>query len=601
MGALKILPGNIANMIAAGEVVQRPASVVKELVENSMDAGATSVEVVVTDAGRTLIQVIDDGCGMSPSDAVLCFERHATSKIASESDLGAILTYGFRGEALPSIASVSDVTLRTRREGDEVATQVKIGSYNHVETSSVSGPVGTSISVRNLFYNTPARRKFLKSDNVELRHIVEEFSRIVLTRPDVAFTLRSNGKDLYILKKAKSLKFRAQDLLGPGVVSELVDIESQTSMLRLSGFLGRPDAARKSQTNQYFFVNGRYFRSSYLHKAVLKAYEDFVPDGSAPAYFLYIDIDPSSVDVNVHPAKTEIKFEDEPMVFQIIYAAVKETLGRNSFGSGIDFDAEGAVDLPVFGRNFDQYHPVGSPEINFDPSYNPFEQSGPAPEIPKFPKIADADYGSYKPATEKKQDYSVLFDGGALATRVLSIHGKYILTPVKSGVMAVNVRRAWERVLYDRFLAIFAQGGRAMQSTVFPEHVEVGAEARMLLEENDGLLRSLGFEITPFGRDTVQVSGVPEGFSVEGGKVESMVYDLLLVLREETGGVKEVLDSALAEKFARLGAASAKVITTDSEAQALVDSLLGCENAEYTASGRKIISIISSDELEKRF
>ena len=292
MGRLKVLPAQIANMIAAGEVVQRPSSVVKELMENAVDAGANQISVIVTDAGRTLIQVIDNGCGMSPADAVLCFERHATSKITSAEDLNDIETYGFRGEALASIAAVAEVTLRTRREGDETATEVRIGQNGEVQTASVSAPVGSNFAVRNLFYNTPARRKFLKSDSVELKHIIEEFTRVAITRPQMGFTLKSGGRDIFLLKEAKSLKFRILDLLGSNVVGDVLDISAETSVLKLSGFVGRPDTARKTLGNQFFFVNGRYFRSAYLHKAVMKAYEGMIPDGVTPSSFIFLEVDP---------------------------------------------------------------------------------------------------------------------------------------------------------------------------------------------------------------------------------------------------------------------------------------------------------------------
>ena len=614
MSALKILPGNIANMIAAGEVVQRPASVVKELMENAVDAGATTVTVVVTDAGRTLIQVIDNGSGMSPEDAVLCFERHATSKIATAEDLENILTYGFRGEALASIAAVAEVTLKTRRAKDEVATQVRISAYNHIETSQVSAPVGSNFAVRNLFYNTPARRKFLKSDNVELKHIVEEFSRIALTRPDISFTLIHNGRELYVLKPAKSLKFRAQDLLGANVVGELVDICAQTSLVRITGFVGRPDTARKTLGNQYFFVNGRYFRSPYLHKAVLKAYEDFIPEGVTPAYFLYLDIDPHAVDVNIHPTKTEIKFEDDALVFQVLYASIKETLGKNAFGQGIDFESEGAVQMPVLGPNFDEYHPVTTPAMEFDPDYNPFESSGPAPSF-DFPQQTEADRQAGQNAVPsgktgygtggilpKTQSYGKLFEETVLpSTRLLLIQEKYILTPVKSGVMAVRIRRAQERILYDRFLRAMKEERHVTQAALFPVQVQVGVENRLLFDAHEELLQRLGFDITPFGTDTVVVSGVPEGYSCEAGKVETMVYDLLLILSDSGKSLKEMMDSATALKFAKLGASTAKTVGTAQEAQALIDALLGCENAEFTPSGQRILSILTLEELEKRF
>ena len=611
MGALKILPGNIANMIAAGEVVQRPASVVKELMENAVDAGATAVTVVATDAGRTLIQVIDNGSGMSPDDALLCFERHATSKIATAEDLEKILTYGFRGEALASIAAVAEVTLKTRRPKDEVGTQVRISSFNHIETSQVQAPAGSNFAVRNLFYNTPARRKFLKSDNVELKHIVEEFSRIALTRPDIAFTLTHNGRDLYVLKPAKSLKFRAQDLLGANVVGELVDIEVQTSLVRITGFVGRPDTAKKTLGNQFFFVNGRYFRSPYLHKAVLKAYEDFIPEGVTPAYFLYLDIDPHSVDVNIHPTKTEIKFEDDSLVFQILYASIKETLGKHAFGASIDFNTDGAVQMPVLGPNFDQYHPATAPSVDFDPDYNPFDSSGPAPSF-DFPKQTEADRqaGGGAPAggygagglMPRTQNYGKLFEESVLpSTRLMLLQDKFILVPVKSGVMVIWIRRAQERILYDRFLRAMTAERHVTQTALFPVQVQVGVENRLLFDAHAELLQRLGFDITPFGTDTIVVSGVPEGYSCEAGKVETMVYDLLLVLSDSSKSLKEMMDSSTALKFAKLGASTGRSIASAQEAQALVDALLNCENAEFTPSGQRVISILTLDELEKRF
>ena len=611
MGALKILPGNIANMIAAGEVVQRPASVVKELMENAVDAGATAVTVVATDAGRTLIQVIDNGSGMSPDDALLRCDRHAPSKIATAEDPEKIVTYGFRGEALASIAAVAEVTLKTRRPKDEVGTQVRISSFNHIETSQVQAPAGSNFAVRNLFYNTPARRKFLKSDNVELKHIVEEFSRIALTRPDIAFTLTHNGRDLYVLKPAKSLKFRAQDLLGANVVGELVDIEAQTSLVRITGFVGRPDTAKKTLGNQFFFVNGRYFRSPYLHKAVLKAYEDFIPEGVTPAYFLYLDIDPHSVDVNIHPTKTEIKFEDDSLVFQILYASIKETLGKHAFGASIDFNTDGAVQMPVLGPNFDQYHPATAPSVDFDPDYNPFESSGPAPSF-DFPKQTEADRqaGGGAPAggygagglMPRTQNYGKLFEESVLpSTRLMLLQDKFILVPVKSGVMVIRIRRAQERILYDRFLRAMTAERHVTQTALFPVQVQVGVENRLLFDAHAELLQRLGFDITPFGTDTIVVSGVPEGYSCEAGKVETMVYDLLLVLSDSSKSLKEMMDSSTALKFAKLGASTGRSIASAQEAQALVDALLNCENAEFTPSGQRVISILTLDELEKRF
>ena len=641
---IRILPSNVANAIAAGEVVQRPASVVKELVENAVDAGATQVTVVIKDAGRTLIQVIDNGCGMSPDDAVLCFERHATSKIASADDLMDITTFGFRGEALASIAAVAEVTLRTRREEDELGCQVQFSDSVHHSTEPVSAPRGSNFQVRNLFYNVPARRKFLKSDNVEFKHIISEFTRVALTRPDIGFSLSHNDRDVFVLKPAKSLKFRIQDLLGTNAVNEVVDISVETSVVTLTGYVGRPDLAKKSLGNQYFFVNGRYFRSPYLHKAVMKGYENLIPDGVTPSYFLYLEVDPHTVDVNIHPTKTEIKFEDESVIFQIIYAGIRETLGKNSFAGGMDFDRDGAPQIPVFTKNFEEFHPVTEPSVGLDPTFNPFENDGfpqeamffgpqnvasgqPSGDFPSgdFPSggFPSGDFtagdsqkngfptGGQDPApypggtsafVSRDRNYGKLFEERTLPTKaVLTVQDKYILTSVKSGVLVINVRRARERILYERFLDILSKNGHQTQTTLFPVTVQVGVGNMMLFKEHADLLSSLGFDIAPFGNDTVVVNGVPEGYSAEPGKVQTMVGDLMLALSDDHTALGATMVSSMAERFARLGASSGDGVTSGIEAQRLIDSLFACENAEYTSSGHKIMSLLTSEELEKRF
>lgn len=603
MGRLKVLPAQIANMIAAGEVVQRPSSVVKELMENAVDAGAGQVSVVVTDAGRTLIQVIDNGCGMSPADAVLCFERHATSKIASAEDLNDIETYGFRGEALASIAAVAEVTLRTRREGDETATEVRVGQNGEVSTSSVSAPVGSNFAVRNLFYNTPARRKFLKSDSVELKHIIEEFTRVAITRPEKSFSLKSNGRDIFVLKEAKSLKFRILDLLGSNVVGDVLDISAQTSILKLSGFVGRPDSARKTLGNQFFFVNGRYFRSAYLHKAVMKAYEDMIPEGVTPSYFIFLEVDPHGIDVNIHPTKTEVKFEDDSLIFQVIYACVKETLGRNSFGAGINFDTEGAIELPQLGRSFEQYREVAPPQTQIDPTFDPFSpvpdgsfEDQPAGTTPSF----CGGYGSY---VDRREDYGQLFEARtAPASRVLIIQGKYILTPVSSGVMVVNVSRARERIFYDRALkALNGNGSHVTQTALFPVEVQVGAAQQQLFAGHAETLAALGFDITPFGPDSVVVGGVPEGYSCEAGKVQQTVTDLMGILSEDGTALPEMARQRTAERLATSGASNSAPLDSVLEAQSLIDTLFASENAELTSNGRRIVNIVKIGDIDKLF
>jgi len=599
MGKLRVLPAQIANMIAAGEVVQRPASVVKELMENAVDAGATQVSVVITDAGRTLIQVIDNGCGMSPVDAVLCFERHATSKIASAEDLEQILTYGFRGEALASIAAVAEVTLRTRRAQDETGTEVRVGAFGETKTASVAAPAGSNFAVRNLFYNTPARRKFLKSDNVEFKHILEEFTRVALTRPGISFTISHNGREIYVLKKAKSLKFRVMDLLGSHVAGDIVDLAAETSVVRISGFVGRPDSARKTVGNQYFFVNGRFFRSAYLHKAVMKAYEEMMPDGLTPSYFIFLETDPHCIDVNIHPTKTEIKFEDDAVIFQILYACVKETLGRNSFGASIDFNTEGAVDLPQLGRSFDQYKGVSMPTIETDPSYNPFSGTSVPQDGGAGAARGGYDYSSH---IDRHEDYGRLFEEKALPTgRVLILQGKYILTPAASGVMVIHIGRARERILYEQTLRALGQESHVVQTALFPVQVTVGAQQCLLFEENAPMLARLGFDIAPFGTDAVVVNGVPEGYSCESGKVEQLVGDLVYILSEDSQALPEMMQQRTAEKFATLGVSHADPLTSPQEAQRLIDRLFASGNAELTPGGRRIVQIVSLADIDKKF
>ena len=602
MGKLKILPAQIANMIAAGEVVQRPASVVKELMENAVDAGATQVNVVVTDAGRTLLQVIDNGCGMSAADAVLCFERHATSKIASAEDLEQILTYGFRGEALASIAAVAEVTLRTRRPQDETGTEVRIGAFGETKTATVAAPAGSNFAVRNLFYNTPARRKFLKSDNVELKHILEEFMRVAITRPDIAFNLSHNGRDMYVLKKAKSLKFRILDLMGSNVAGDIVDLSADTSVVRVRGFVGRPDTARKTLGNQYFFVNGRYFRSAYLHKAVMKAYEEMIPDGVTPSYFIFLETDPHAVDVNIHPAKTEIKFEEDAVIFQILYACVKETLGRNSFGASIDFNTEGAVQIPQLGQSFEQYKgPVQMPTIETDPAYDPFS-AGAFPAADSAPAPAAPGGYDYSRHIDRHEDYGRLFEEKTLPQgRTLVLQGKYILTPAASGLMIVNIARARERILYEQALHALGQEAHVTQTALFPVQAVVGAPARLLFEDNAALLSRMGFDIAPFGTDTVVVNGVPEGYSCEPGKVTQLVSDLVYILSEEREALPELMQQRMAEKFATLGASHADPPASPQEAQRLIDTLFASDNAELTPGGRRIVSIVPLADIDKKF
>lgn len=633
---LRILPGNIANMIAAGEVVQRPASVVKELVENAVDAGAEQISVIIKDSGRTLIQVIDNGKGMNPDDAVLCFERHATSKIATAEDLEDITTFGFRGEALASIAAVAEVTLKTRTEDEEVGCQVEFAASVHNSTTEIATPKGTNIAVRNLFYNVPARRKFLKSDNVEFKHIVEEFTKVALTRPEIGFSLSHNGKDVFVLKPAKSLKYRIMDLLGASVTGDVVDVCADTSVVSLRGFVGRPDTARKTLGNQFFFVNGRYFRSPYLHKAVMKAYEGMIADGVTPSYFIYLEVDPHSVDVNISPTKSEVKFEDDSFIFQVVYASVKEVLGKNAFAGGIDFSNPEANDMPVLGSHFSEYQPESIPQVAVDGGYNPFdpvtsagsatdeygavgrgastgsatELGGPANE---FGGPAGKGYGSatgwkdsgnerFGQYVDRREDYGKLFEEKTLpATQTIILGGKYIVAPARDGLMIVNVRRARERILYDRALAALTKNEHVTQANMFPVKVEVGAANRAVFDDRAELLARLGFDISPFGTDTIVVNGVPEGYSCEAGKIQTMVSDLLLILSDDSSSLPGVMEAAMAEKIALLGASSCDPLASPMEARHLLDTLLSSSNPELTGNGKRIMAIMTSAQVEKLF
>ena len=633
---LRILPGNIANMIAAGEVVQRPASVVKELVENAVDAGAEQISVIIKDSGRTLIQVIDNGKGMNPDDAVLCFERHATSKIATAEDLEDITTFGFRGEALASIAAVAEVTLKTRTEDEEVGCQVEFAASVHNSTTEIATPKGTNIAVRNLFYNVPARRKFLKSDNVEFKHIVEEFTKVALTRPEIGFSLSHNGKDVFVLKPAKSLKYRIMDLLGASVTGDVVDVCADTSVVSLRGFVGRPDTARKTLGNQFFFVNGRYFRSPYLHKAVMKAYEGMIADGVTPSYFIYLEVDSHSVDVNISPTKSEVKFEDDSFIFQVVYASVKEVLGKNAFAGGIDFSNPEANDMPVLGSHFSEYQPESIPQVAVDGGYNPFDpvtsagsatdeygavgrgaSTGSATELGspanEFGGPAGKGYGSatgwkdsgnerFGQYVDRREDYGKLFEEKTLpVTQTIILGGKYIVAPARDGLMIVNVRRARERILYDRALAALTKNEHVTQANMFPVKVEVGAANRAVFDDKAELLARLGFDISPFGTDTTVVNGVPEGYSCEAGKIQTMVSDLLLILSDDSSSLPGVMEAAMAEKIALLGASSCDPLASPMEARHLLDTLLSSSNPELTGNGKRIMAIMTSAQVEKLF
>lgn len=591
---LKVLPENISNLIAAGEVVTRPASVVKELVENAVDAGARNVTVVIVDSGRTLIQVIDDGCGMSADEAVLCFERHATSKISEASDLEAITSFGFRGEALASIAAVAEVTLKTRREGDEVGAQVQMAASRLVSRSEVSAPKGTNFEIRNLFYNVPARRKFLKSDNAELRHIITEFTRVALTRPQVSLRLVSNGRDIYNLRTVTSDAQRIKDIFGGEMVRDLVPVDARTSVVDVHGWIGSPEDARKTPGQQFLFINGRFFRSPYFSKAVSLPYEKLIPDGYNPTYFIYLETDPGSVDINIHPAKTEVKFEDEMMVFDILKAAVREGLGKSSFAPTIDFNQEGIPEIPTIQSTVATYRNggyVAPPKIDFDPLFNPFESEGANQDSQPL-------YGPMEDNHLVEGFGSLFNDDPAQTSSIIILQGKYIISQSASGLEVTSITRARERIFYERYLEFVAEDQPVVQHSLFPVTVKLRPEDYLTLIDDRDRLASLGFDIQDFGDDTVVVYGLPDGFPTDDESVRRGIDEMAAALKD--GSPEGDYKSHIAAKMAKSASRMQSGFVTQSEARLLLEQLGECHCPTSTADGRRIKTIITVEDIEKK-
>ena len=590
---LKILPSNISNLIAAGEVVQRPSSVVKELLENAVDAGACNISIIIEDSGKTLIQVIDDGCGMTPEEARLCFERHATSKISEAADLSSIMTYGFRGEALPSIAAVAEVTLRTRRRGTDTGSETVFTPSGFSGQEEAAMPEGTNIAVRNIFYSLPARRKFLKSDSTEFRQIVSEFSHVALCRPEISVRLVHNGKDIYNLKKANTLKQRILEIEGKDMVKELIDVRTSTRIINISGFVGNPEDARRSSGNQFFFVNGRYFRSSYFHKAVMKAYDKLIPEGSYPSYYLFFETIPENVDVNIHPAKTEVKFENETEIFEILTAAVKESLGRNSFIPTIDFDHDTLPDIPAPSR------------FNYTGSHSRFTSSRHTDYNPILP-VPDTDRTyRHNERPSAVNGYGEIFEDSGTSVSgcgIIQISGRYIATTLRSGLMIVDIRRARERIFYERYLRQLDNSSPISHQVLFPCVLQLTPERFSLLTEDREQLLQLGFDISPADGTSVSVNGLPEGFGTDEDAVRASVDDLLSILLEtgSTDLMKADRREAMARRLASAAATSAGNgrLTAD-EARLLVDNLFSCAQPEISPSGRKCMSVLTEEDIEK--
>ncbi len=586
---LKVLPESIYSLIAAGEVIQRPASVVKELMENSADAGATSIMLVVSDYGKTLIQVIDNGGGMDKEEAGLCFLSHATSKIDSVEDLQNLSTFGFRGEALASIAACADVTMKTRKRGQETGTQVHISGGKTLETTEIACPEGCNIAVRNLFFNIPARRKFLKSDNSEYRMIVSEFTRVALTRLDIEFRLISNSKEVITLPKGRNLKQRITDLYGTATGKQLIDVAADTTVVKVSGITGTPQSAKKTQQNTFLFANGRFFRSPMLHKAVLKAYGNLIPEGSTPHYFLFLEVPPQEMDVNISPSKTEIKLENEQIIFQIIEAAVKEAIGKNAFAPAIDFDTEG---VPIEISNGDSFTltpeekqaarqgGLRQPKIDYNPLFNPFEEEKQA----KSYSIPSSINGKLSEEPEQR--------------RILQIDKNIVtLSDGKGGLMIVNIARARQRIFYERYLKSMLGHECQIQEELFPKTVTLDHSSYTTLIDNVEKVRSLGFEIRPFGKDCIVVSGTPADFKGEKFSVEDSIEELATYI--EDGSETELFQKA-AEQIIRRSNFSYTADISEREAGAVIDELFLCQDPATSPAGGYTFIRISAEEIKQK-
>jgi DNA mismatch repair protein MutL len=585
---IRILPGHISNLIAAGEVVQRPSSVVKELLENSVDAGAQNIHVIIKDSGRTLIQVIDDGCGFSPEDARIAFLRHATSKITTAEDLNSILTFGFRGEALASICSVAEVTLRTKREEDESGYEVKYAESRLISENSTSTPTGSNFIVRNLFYNVPARRKFLKSDATEFRQILSEFSRVAITRPNITFHLTHNNNDILKLLPAP-LKKRIQDVAGRELGRELVDISVETNIVNIKGYIGKPEDARKTPGNQYLFVNKRFFRSTYFQKAILKGYQGLIQDGLLPSFFIFFECDPHKIDVNIHPSKTEIKFEDDFAIFDMLHSATRESLGKNSFMPSIDFDMEGVPEIPGIKRN----HYVPPPKVNYDPLFNPFRQQ----EFESEGVQIDRRFHNY---SQNSGSEKLFADDGEIQKPVLQLSGRYLITTIKHGVVLVDIKRARERILYERYLDTLSQGEHLPLQRLFPVTIPAGNNTISILEENSNTLKSMGFDIV-VGEESVTVNGLPEGFSDDSDTLNEAIDNLVTELSEDGRDFGKKTKERVAAQLARSGSWGKPGPLNNLEAQTLIDALFACREPNYTPSGKSCFVLTSINDIEKSF
>ncbi len=595
---IQLLPDSVANQIAAGEVIQRPANVIKELMENSVDAGATAIEVYVADAGRSLIQVVDDGKGMSATDARLAFERYATSKIRKADDLYMLQTMGFRGEALPSIAAVSMVEMRTRQSTEELGTTLKLTGSKVVSQELCACPVGCNIKVQNIFFNVPARRKFLKNDTTELNNIIAAFERIVLVYPEIEFSLHSNNSEVMRLA-AGNVHKRIADVFGKKMSQSLLPVEVNTSICNIYGFVGKPETSKKRCSMQYFFVNGRFMRHPYFAKAVMSAYERLVPIGEQTPYFIYIETDPSTIDVNIHPSKTEIKFENEQSIWQILSAAVREAVGIFSEIPTIDFSSESKPDIPVFDRN----KTAALPEEKTNAAYNPFSRKD-----GKRPTSADWEE-MYKGCIVKDPVQTKLFNAQDKGKGNLPVDlqpssyyqhkGQYIVTSVQSGVMLIDQHRAHVRVLYEKYAEQIAGKAPVSQRMLFPEAVKFNIANPSLRDKVVGEMEKLGFELTPLGANNYAINSIPGG--LEGINPSSLLADMMEDVLQKGSSAVDAINKTLALSMARKAAIPYGQVLSNEDIESLLKDLFACANVNYTPDGKKTFIIVSERDITKLF
>ena len=609
---IQLLPDSVANQIAAGEVIQRPASVVKELVENSIDAKATSITINIKDSGRTLVQIIDNGTGMSEPDARLSFERHSTSKIRRAEDLFAITTMGFRGEALASIAAVSSVELKTKLANAEVGTQIIIEGSTVISQNPVNCATGTNFAVKNLFYNIPARRKFLKSNTTEFGHIISEFERIALANAHVEFKLYHNDSEIYILPRA-NIAQRIVSLYGKKINQNLVPIEAETSIIKIRGFVGKPENARKKSGEQFFFINNRFMRSPYLNKAVVDAYKNILPPDSVPSYFLYLEAAPDTIDVNIHPTKTEIKFEDQQAVWQIIHATVKQSLGKNNIVPSIDFNLEHNFEIPVLTKNTE----VVNPKIEINHLFNPFdEKPTPTKNNPKSSALSlekenlanwDKLYDGFENEKNLPDDFAFpmqpepqqTLTDNTISGKYSQFKNKYILTPVKSGLMVIDQKRAHERILFEKFMLSLESNTIISQRNLFPKTIELDRKEHALLMEIKDDIKILGFDINDVGGNSIIVNGVPS--DTINQEPEQIIDIFLNEYQHSEINIKSRVKEKIAQSLAKASAISSNQPLASEEMHKIVDMLFACSMPNFSPFGKKIITIIKTEEIEKRF